>query len=173
MPKKFAKKPQQTNVKKIGEATARKMKDKLEALKSQKKARPDEDIHSADSGDEAPHKENFLVGMTNDDDEEFKDKETAEEKRLRMTKQIIKEYAAEDKDDFFSTLQAKTTADNDIMQADDDMLTKRMKMQMLEQKGKLFYKLADQFCGNTAWEMDEQSPEHIIDTDQVFMKGHK
>jgi hypothetical protein len=47
-----------------------------------------------------------------------------------------------------------------------------MKMQMLEQKGKLFYKLADSFCGNSTWEM-EDSKEFIIDTQRTFMKGHK
>jgi len=87
--------------KKIGEATAKRMKQKLDALKSNKKQRKDEDIESIASADE-PHREKFLVGMV--DQEEFKDKETAEEKRLRMTKQIIQEYAAEDKADFFETL---------------------------------------------------------------------
>ena len=36
------------------------------------------------------------------------DKETAEEKRVRLTKSIIKEYAADDRTDFFATLAAKT-----------------------------------------------------------------
>jgi hypothetical protein len=38
------------------------------------------------------------------------------------------------------------------MAADDNQLTRRMKFQMLEQKGKLFYKLAADFCGNDVWE---------------------
>jgi WD40 repeat protein len=34
--------------------------------------------------------------------------------------------------------------------------------------------LADQFCGNTEWEKDDdQAQEHVIDTEQTFMKGHK
>ena len=61
--------------------------------------------------------------------------ETVEEKRLRMTKQIIKDYAKEEKTDFFATLAAKSTADTEVMAAEDDQLTKRMKMHMLEQKG--------------------------------------
>ena len=64
--------------------------------------------------------------MVNDDG--IVDKETAEEKRLRLTKKIIQEYASEEKQDFFLTLNAKTTQDQDIMQVDDDQLTRRMKM---------------------------------------------
>ena len=41
---------------------------------------------------------------------------------------------------------------------------------MLEQKGKLFYKLADDFCGNTEWETER---EHEIEVEKVFIKGHK
>lgn len=74
MPKKFNK-PPQTNVKRIGEQTAKKMKSKLDQLK-----RKDEEIKS-DSDDE-PHKETMLVGLP---DEEMV-QETAEEKRLKMTK---------------------------------------------------------------------------------------
>lgn len=46
-----------------------------------------------------------------------------------------------------------------------------MKMHMLEQKGKLFYKIADEFCSNSKWE--ENDEEHIMDMDRVFIKGHK
>jgi hypothetical protein len=53
--------------------------------------------------------------------------ETAEEKRLRLTKKIISEYAAEEKNDFFTSLVAKSTAEQDVMAADDNQLTKRMK----------------------------------------------
>ncbi len=56
------------------------MKTKLDALKNK-----DEDIDSIDSADEK-RKEDFLVGM---EDDEMTGKETAEEKRLRMTKAII------------------------------------------------------------------------------------
>ena len=89
-----------------------------------------------------------------------------------MTKQIIKEYASEEKTDFFATLSAKTLQDQDILNADDDQLTKRMKLQVLEQKNKLFYKLADEFCGNQEWEEDDNQ-EHEMDCDRFFMKGHK
>ena len=105
------------------------MYQKLDRLKVKKSSTKDEDIESVDEADEVPHKESFLVGMQ---DEEMQDKETAEEKRLRMTKQIIQEYAVDSKTDFFATLQAKTSADQDIVRDDDDLLTRRMKMQMLE-----------------------------------------
>ena len=105
------------------------MQQKLDRLKVKKSSTKDEDIESVDEADEVPHKESFLVGMQ---DEEMQDKETAEEKRLRITKQIIQEYAVDSKADFFATLQAKTSADQDIVRDDDDLLTRRMKMQMLE-----------------------------------------
>jgi hypothetical protein len=34
---------------------------------------------------------------------------TAEERRLKMTKQVIKEFASEKNEDFFDKLQAKAT----------------------------------------------------------------
>jgi len=95
--------------------------------------------------------------------------ETVEEKRVRLTKNIISEYAAEERTDFFATLAAKTT-DHDAIAGDDNNLTRRMKMHVLEQKGKLFYKLADDFCGNAKWEDDV---ENVMDVDKVFIKGHK
>lgn len=80
MPKRPSKVPQ-TNVKKIGQATALKMKSKLDKLK-QNKVSKDEEIESeSDSG--KPHKETFLVGM---EDDEMVPVETVEEKRLKMTK---------------------------------------------------------------------------------------
>jgi len=51
----------------------------------------------------------MLVGMA--EDEEMLVQETVEQKRLKMTKQIIKDYASEERQDFFATLQAKTLAD--------------------------------------------------------------
>lgn len=45
-------------------------------------------------------------------------------------------------------------------------------MHMLEQKGKLFYKLAEDFCGNAKWEESEKD-ENVMDMDRVFIKGHK
>ena len=44
-----------------------------------------------------------------------KEVETAEEKRLRLANQILDEYAKEDKNDFFESLQAKTIAEENIM----------------------------------------------------------
>ena len=52
-----------------------------------------------------------------------KEIETADQKRLRLANQILKEYAKEDKADFFESLQAKTTAEVDIREEGDDMLT--------------------------------------------------
>lgn len=47
-------------------------------------------------------------------------------------------------------------------------------MQALQTKGKLFYQLADEFCGNTEWEKDDDgAQEHIIETEKTFLKGHK
>lgn len=158
MPKAPQKPKQQ--IKKIGEVTAKRMKTKLNALKTR-----DEDIESIDSADEKPRKEDFLVGM---EDDEMTGKETAEEKRLRLTKAIIKEYGQTDKTDFFATLTAKTQQELGVLQQDDDALTQRLKMQALEQKNKLFYKLADSFCGNSDWNTD-----HEIACDKTFIKGHK
>jgi hypothetical protein len=36
----------------------------------------------------------------------------------------------------------------------------------------LFYKIADDFCGNKEWEEEETMP-HEIDVERTFMKGHK
>lgn len=99
------------------------MKSKLDNLK---KAKKDEEIES-ESDNDKPHKEEFLVGMQ-PENEEMNQIETVEEKRLKMTKQIIKEYASEEKTDFFATLSAKTLVDQDIVHEDDDQLTKRMKL---------------------------------------------
>ena len=114
----------QRNTKKIGESTAFKMKQKLGQFKAKKGQ--DEEINSVDSADEQNKdkgEDPFLVGMNNDEAEG----ETAEEKRLRLTKKIISEYAAEEKNDFFTSLVAKSTAEQDVMAADDNQLTKRMK----------------------------------------------
>jgi hypothetical protein len=59
--------------------------------------------------------------------------ETIEERRLRMTKQVINEYASANKDDFFESLYSKTQADYQIVEEGDDAITKRMKMHLLEQ----------------------------------------
>ena len=70
------------------------------------------------------------------------------------------------------------------MEADDDLITKRMKMHLLEKKGKLFYQIASDFTGYTEFEKeseaagDEESKqtEQVISDDlfdRTFMKGHK
>jgi len=106
-------------------------------------------VDSADEQDREKRGEDpFLVGLNEDEAEG----ETAEEKRLRLTKKIISEYATEEKTDFFASLVSKSTVEQEIIAADDNQLTRRMKFQMLEQKGKLFYKLAADFCGNDVWE---------------------
>lgn len=63
------------------------------------------------------------------------------------------------KDDFFENLYAKTEAEAEILNNEDDMLAKRLKYQILEKKGKLFYNIADDYCSG--------------EFDTVFMKGHK
>lgn len=65
----------------------------------------------------------------------------------------------EGKEDFFEKLQAKHDTEVEIMQQGDDLLTRRLKYQILEKKGKLFYNLADDFT----------SGEH----ERFFLKGHK
>ena len=67
-----------------------------------------------------------------------------------MTKQVIKEFAAGANDDFFDNLQAKAAPEEHIMDAGDDNLTKKLKLHLLEQKGKLFYSLAADFTGAEA-----------------------
>jgi hypothetical protein len=107
-----------------------------------------------------------------------------------MASQIIKEYGKDDKADFFAQLHAKTQVEEEIMEADDDAITRRMKMHLLEKKGKLFYKVAQEFTGFSSFEeevddndneSDEEmkvdgKEEQVIDDelfDRSFMKGHK
>ena len=109
--------------------------------------------------------------------------ETIEEKRLKMANQIIQEYAREEKDDFFDQLHAKTQHEEEIMEAGDDAITERMKIHLLEKKGKLFYTIANDFTGYSEFEkeatIDEESKEpaeQVISDDlfeRTFMKGHK
>ena len=109
--------------------------------------------------------------------------ETIEEKRLKMANQIIQEYAREEKDDFFDQLHAKTQHEEEIMEAGDDAITERMKIHLLEKKGKLFYTIANDFTGYSEFEkeatIDEESkePAEQVISDELFertfMKGHK
>jgi hypothetical protein len=57
---------------------------------------------------------------------------TAEERRLKMTKQVIREFASEKNEDFFEKLQAKATPEEQILSKDDDAITRKMKMHLLE-----------------------------------------
>lgn len=127
MPKKMqGKRPVQ---KQMGEATAKRMKQKLADLKSKRK---DEDIQSDSENDGRNFKEDFLTGMNSNLENDEVMKETAEEKRLRMTKDLIGEYAVDDKQNFFANLMAKTSTDMDIIRQDDEEVVKRMKLKMLE-----------------------------------------
>lgn len=141
-------------------------------LRSQ--AKDDEEILSVESGGEGQdnRKSNHLLNDPFLDVQDDGIKETVEEKRLRLTKKIIEEVDA-DKTDFFDTLQAKTQLEESIMERDDDALTRRMKMHLLEQKGKLFYKLAEDYAGNSVYEEEEEivTPEDHFE--KHFIKGHK
>ena len=69
------------------------------------------------------------------------------------------------------------------MEQGDDALTKRMKLHVLEQRGKLFYQIAHDFTGYSKFEESEeeakedgQTGEQVIDDslfDRTFLKGHK
>ena len=62
------------------------------------------------------------------------------------------------------------------MEAGDDALTKRMKMHLLEKKGKLFYTIANDFTGFSQFEQEDADEQQIIDEDRferTFLKGHK
>lgn len=73
-------------------------------------------MDSADEQNLQKREDPFLVGMVDDEAQG----ETAEEKKLRLTKKIISEYAAEEKTDFFASLVSKSTAEQEIMAADDN-----------------------------------------------------
>ncbi len=87
--------------------------------------------------------------------------ETVEEKKMKMTKQLLAELEQPSGklNDFFENLHAKGEAEAEIFGQEDDMLTKRLKYQILEKKGKLFYNIADDYLGG--------------EFDRVFLKGHK
>jgi len=72
-----------------------------------------------------------------------------------MANDIIAEYGKVEKNDFFDQLHAKTQQEEEIMEAGDDAITKRMKMHLLEKKGKLFYTIANDFAGYKEFEKDE------------------
>ena len=93
----------------IGEATAKRMQEKLGRMKNKGKVDEDE-IKSNDSDawvDRDPDdprnakRQELLNDPFLQVDDEKDAMETVEEKRLRMTKNIINEYAREEKTDFF------------------------------------------------------------------------
>ena len=90
--------------------------------------------------------------------------ETVEEKRLKMTKQLLSELNQSTDPtktyDFFENLYNKTEAEVEIFQDNDDILARRLKYQILEKKGKLFYNIADDFVNKGEFQT-------------VFLKGHK
>ena len=58
-------------------------------------------------------------------------------------------------------MQTKGEAEAEIFEADDDMLTRKLKYQILEKKGKLFYNIAEEYAGGNG------------EFDRIFLKGHK
>ena len=169
-----------------GVDTAQRMRSKLATLKSikqasgpSKKEQADiarheddgEDMYSQDGGDNLralPKDSAVTQDLVNDDFFQHaagNQQKTADEKRLEMTKKLIEEVkqeqALEDKDDFFRKLQANTTSEVNIINEDDDLLHKKLKYKILEQKEKLFYNIADEYG----------HPD--VEYDRVFMKGHK
>ena len=67
-----------------------------------KKAEKEDESIASDMEEGTGFKDPFL-------EEEEKDQMTAEERRLKMTKQVIREFASEKNEDFFEKLQAKAT----------------------------------------------------------------
>ncbi len=67
-----------------------------------------------------------------------------------MTKKLLEELKTDApiKDDFFLNLQGGGRAEAEVEifnNTEDDILTRRLKYQILEKKGKLFYNIADHF----------------------------
>jgi len=80
---------------------------------------------------------------------------------------VIKEFASGANDDFFESLQAKAAPEEHIIDQGDDNLTKKLKLHLLEQKGKLFYSLAADFTAKadeaTAPEAEEKAGDRCLD----------
>eukprot|EP00347_Sterkiella_histriomuscorum_P001221 403372861 len=163
------------NSSKIGEATAKKMMNKVNERKEKRRSKTMEeeidsdiadDIDMQEEGDDKQFKnaggalssDPFFAQSTEDQNE------TVEERKMRMTKQLLQELQAPDaqQNDFFETLQTKGEAEAQIFDKDDDILTRRLKYQILEKKGKLFYNIANDFAGEGAGEFE-----------RTFLKGHK
>lgn len=124
------------------------MKEKLDQIKNKKRI-DDEEVQSTDShgtfdGDEnlnsqrqkqiRQNKKHLLLDdpFLLVEDAQKEQIETIEEKKLRMAKEVIAEYASEKKNDFFESLLSKTQADYQIVEEGDDLITRRMKMHLLE-----------------------------------------
>lgn len=137
------------------------MREKIQKMKK------DEEIHSDASDDLEVQEKQFKGAITEDlvTNDPFFENENADEKRLRMTKKLIKELGEEekneDKEDFFTSLQANTTADVNILSEEDDRLRKALKYKILEQRDKLFYNIAENYGSADA------------EYDRLFIKGHK
>ena len=149
------------------------MKQKVEAVKSRpnpKKRNIDEDEeidsdledndNDQERGPQAVKNDPFFRGAEEEDgDAEMN--ETVEEKRLKMAKQLLNEIGAGGATgEFFENLYSKADAEAEIMGNDDDMLARRLKYQILEKKGKLFYNIAEDYVGAGEFQ-------------SVFLKGHK
>ena len=162
------------NKRKIGESTAKSMQDKT-ALKKRPKGFDEEiDSDNVEDLDEQDletladeHKRNKMGKSMQEDPffaGEVEKNETLEERRLRMTKKLLEELQQPgQKDDFFESLQSGgvkpgqkgVETEVDIFnEEEDDLLTRRLKYQILEKKGKLFYNIADSFTAGSCDEDD-------------------
>ena len=151
------------------------MKQKVDAVKSAGRPNPkkrnideDEEIDSdledndndQERGPQAVKNDPFFRGA-DEEDADAEVNETVEEKRLKMAKQLLNEIGAGGATgEFFDNLYSKADVEAEIMGNDDDMLARRLKYQILEKKGKLFYNMADEYVGNGEFQ-------------SVFLKGHK
>lgn len=136
--------------------TAKLIRKKISEGKSTKN---DEEIDSGDSaddwqaqGDGIKNKDGAISQIDKDPffaKEQEDENENADERRLKLTKKLIKELGEESKDkeksDFFVNLQTNTTSDVNIITEEDDHLRKQLKYKILEQRDKLFYNLAKDY----------------------------
>ena len=76
-----------------------------------------------------------------------------------MTKKLLEDMKNETAGDFEESLQPKAHPEVGIIKDNDDAITKRLKMQVLEERGKLFHEIA--------YEWEEKKLE------THFIKGHK
>ena len=86
-----------------------------------------------------------------------------------MANQIIQEYAKEEKNDFFDKLHATTQHEEEILEAGDDAITKRMKTHLLEKKGKLFYNIANDWTGQAEFERETKEDEETKETNECYL----